>query len=404
MLLLMRNARFRLLWIATLFDEAGLMIYFTMHGWLALVVTDSPFWVGATAGVNGVALMMASLIGGVLVDRVDRRKLVIISHIVQATLAFIIAALVLSDNIELWHVLLTAFIRGLTAAIKIPAKRALVMDVVGRKDLLRATATMGAAMTSAGIFMPPIAGLIGEAFDIGWAYVIMGVVGLVAAISLLGLRGLETSKLPPASPIQDLKQGLRYVFTTPMIRTLIILGFMFDVFGWGHEVMLPVVVRDVLHAGPAGLGYLFSAGSAGALVSTLVISGMRDIRNKPRLMIVGYIGFGVFLVLFSASSWFVVSLVLIAVAYAFAVMSEIALETMILTSVRNDMRGRVLSIQTFSFGVTGAAGFQTGAIATLVGAPVAIAIGGGVLIVSGLRMVKGAFHRFQEQLEPTAGD
>ena len=119
----------------------------------------------------------------------------------------------------------------------------------------------------------------------------------------------------------------------------------------------------------------------------------------------GYIGFGVFLILFAMSPWLLVSMLLIAVAYSMVALYETTLSTLLQTSVPDEMRGRVLSFQTFTWGLTGASGFHTGTIATLLGAPVAIAVGGGILVLNGLRMVRGLPDRFREShAEVAAGD
>ena len=122
-------------------------------------------------------------------------------------------------------------------------------------------------------------------------------------------------------------------------------------------------------------------------------------------MTVGYVGFGFVLILFAQSPWLPLSMLLLAAAYASVAVYETTLSTLLQTAVPDEMRGRVLSLQSFTWGVTGASGFHTGAVAVLVGAPLAISIGGGALILNGLRMVRGLSRRFlEEQVQPAAGD
>jgi MFS family permease len=403
--LILRNGQFRILWVSGLINDVGLTIYITVNGWLALTLTDSAFWVGAVAGMGGLGLLSSSILAGVMVDRLDRRRLLMGGQVWQAIAAFIIAALVFSGRIELWHIMVTAYLNGVVVAIKFPSRMALVLDVAGRENLLRATAANFAAGTSVGIAIPPLAGLVTGALNIGWAYVMMGSAFALAALLLLLLLSVERFRAEQASPLQDFKEGIRYVFTTPLTRSLILMALSVEVFGWTHEIMMPVMARDVLDAGPTGLGYLLSAGNAGALASTLVMSSMGDVRNKGRLLVGAYIGFGLFLVLFAASSWLPLSLVLIALAYSMVSVYETALTTLIQTTVPDEMRGRVMSFLTLTWGINGSSGFLTGTIAALLGAPVAIAIGGGVLVVNGLRLLRGLPRRFQEpQPELAAGD
>ena len=370
------------------------MAYFTVHGWLALTVTNSIFWVGVTAAMNGVALMLFSLIGGVLADRLNRKTVVMVGQLTQMVLSLTVAILIFTDRIELWHVLSIAFLRGSAGALKLPSRMALVLDVVERKDLLQATAANFIGMTVMGIIIPIIAGVIVHSFDIAWAYVMMGMTSLLAPLTMLGLRGLESPKKQKGSPVRDFKDGVGYVFTNPMIRTLLLIGIIAAIFGWGSEAMYPVMARDVLHAGPIGVGLLFAAANAGGLLAALVMSSIGDIRNKGRMLLLGYLGFGFFLILFALSPWLLVSLLLIGLAGLSSAVAETSMDTLVQSSVPDEMRGRVLSVQAFSYGASGSAGIYTGSVAALVGAPLAIAIGGGVVVLHALRLVRGLSRRF----------
>ena len=374
------------------------MVYFTVHGWLVLMLTDSPFWVGAAAGIHGVGFILFSLMAGVLADRVDRKMVVSVSMAAQAGLAFAAAILVFTDRIELWHLLVIAFLRGSAGAVKLPSKMAFVLDVVDRKDLLTATAAnfVGGGIT--GIIIPALAGVVVQSSDIAWAYIIMGVAWSLGPMTLLGLRDVRIVKELHNSPLQDFKQGVRYVFTTSTVRTLILMGLSVGIFGWGVEAMLPVMVRDVLHAGPAGVGYMFSAASFGVLLSTLLISSRKEIKNKGLLLVAGYIGFGVFLILFALSPWLLLSLVLMGLVGLSGAAAETSMDTLLQTTVPDAMRGRVLSFRVFSIGASLFSGFYTGGVALFLGAPLAIAIGGGVLVLHGIRLMRGLSIRFQEHL------
>ena len=406
MLLVLRNPRFRLLWISIVINYVGLMTYFTVHGWLALTVSDSAFWVGATAGVSGLGLMGCSVFSGVLVDRMNRKKLIIAAQLAQATMAIILAALIFTDSVVLWHVMLVAFLDGTFLGIKIPARFALVMDVAGRENLLKGTAANFAAMTMMGIAIPPLAGYIVATHDIAWAYVMMGSAFAVSAVILSFLGGItRTVHERIASPVQDLKEGLRFAVTTPQVRALLLLTLTSEAFGWAHETMLPVMAGRVLEAGPQGLGLLLAAGSTGALISTLIMSSMNDMKNKGRVLMAGYICFGIFLLLFAQSPWLPLSMLLLGMAYACVAIYETTLSTLLQTAVPDRMRGRVLSLQSFTWGVTGTSGFHTGAIAAILGAPLTISIGGGVLVLNGIRLVRSIGRRFADaRLEPAPGD
>ena len=201
------------------------------------------------------------------------------------------------------------------------------------------------------------------------------------------------------TPWRDLKEGVRYVFTTPVVRTLILLAFVAEMFGWSSESMMPVMAREEFKVGATGLGYLMSAAGAGATVSTVILSYIGDFGDKGRLIGVGLGGFALFLVLYAFSPWFPLSLVLIALAYGLAMVYETTLSTLLQTVVPDEMRGRVLSFQAFTWGVTGLSGFHIGAIASVLGAPVAIAIGGGVVLANALRLARRPMRFLETQAE-----
>ncbi len=402
MLLILRNPRFRLLWTSSVVSELGIMFHITAHGWLTLTVTDSAFWVGAVSGAAGGSIIVFSAVSGVLADRLNRKYLILMTLICQGAVALALAALILTEQIHLWHILLSSLIDGAMVSIRVPSRMALIMDIAGRRNIQRATAANFAAMTGTGIVVPPLAGQLIETHGIAWAYVSMTFAFFMSSVMLTFLSGVKSAnRSVVASPIQDFVEGVKYVFTTPAVRLLILLMLTSEIFGWAHEAMIPVMAREVLHTGPSGVGYLISAGSAGALLSAVILSATGELSRKGVALVSGYIGFGAFLILFAASRSLILSLAAIALAYSCVALYETILMTLLQTGVPNDMRGRVLSFQTFTWGVSGLSGFHTGAIAALLGAPLAIGIGGGVLVLNGLRQIRTLVVRYRDE---QAGD
>ncbi len=387
MQLLLENSRFRWLWLGGAFNELGIIMYFMAQGWLTLTVTDSPFWVGATAGMSGLGMMLFSIVGGVLVDRVDRRRLIVTGQLLQAAMASGVAALALTGHIQLWQLLAVGFVDGLIVAVKAPANMAMTLDLVGRDRLLSAIGARFLSMTLMGIAAPLLLGGVVSVLAIGWAYAIVAGVRLVSAALITQIGPLPPrASSEPTAPWRDLKDGVRYVVSNPTVRTLLLMGLVAETFGWAHEAMLPVMARDVLEVGVSGYGYMLAVASAGGAVSSLIVSTRREVVSKGRLLVVGASGFGLFLILFASSPWFLLSMVLLAVAYGMVIAYEATLTTLLQTIVPDEMRGRVLSFQTLTWGMTGFSGFHTGAIAAAVGAPLAIGIGGAVVMLNALRL------------------
>ena len=380
MLQLLTDGRFRLLWTSSVLAIFGYVMFGMMHGWLTLAVTNSAFWVGASAGAVGIGLLSFSMVGGLIADRFPRSIAVAAAEAVVVMRSVILALLVFSDQVELWHLLTASLVTGLAEAIRIPSVLALNIDVVGRRRLLSATAVNFAAFGVAGIVAPLATGVLVARWDIGWAYVVMAAFHLLSALVMLRLKvprsgGSDEAAASKLSPWRSIREGAAYIFSSPWIRTLLAMQLIGEAFGWSHISMLPVMSRDVLGVGAQGLGYLMAASHLGFLIGNLGLSTMGDLKHKSRTAVIGYGGFGLLLALFAGSRSFPLSLALIGAAYAMESLYEANLHTMVQTAVPDRMRGRIISFQALTWGVTGFSGFYTGAVARRFGAPVAIAIG-----------------------------
>ncbi len=391
MLLLLTDGRFRLLWSGGVLAIFGHVMYSMVHGWLTLSVTGSPFWVGASSGMVGIGLLAFGILGGLVADRFRRSLAVAFSELVMGLRSVILAFLVLSGQVELWHLLAGSLVTGLSEAVRIPSMFALNIDVVGRQRLLSATAANFASFGVAGIVAPLAAGALVDRWDIGWAYMVMAAFHLLSAAVMLRLKapppaGRTEADAPPLSPWRSIREGIVHILSTPWIRTLLAMQLVGEAFGWSHITMLPVMARDVLGVEAQGLGYLMAASHAGFLMGNLSLSALGDLRHKSRMAVAGYGGYGLLLMLFAASRSFPLSLALLAAAYAVVSLYEANLHTMVQAAVPDRMRGRVISFQALTWGVTGFSGFYMGAAARRFGAPVAIAVGGAVVLANAVRL------------------
>ena len=389
--LIFRNPQFRLFWTAGMFGDVSMIAYYTVHGWLALEVTDSPFWVGATAGVGGIALTVFAPWGGVLIDRFSKIDVVRIASAIRGTMAVVLATLVLTDSVQLWHVLAFAVAQGAAASIRVPGMKTLTMDIAGSENLLTATAARMASMTVVGVMVPLSVGPAVDAVGIGWAYAVIAIADVTCIVLMSFVRsGQMAETAERRSPFDDLKSGIGYSLRHPLVRIILGAILVTELFGWSSEPMLPVVVRDVLGGGATALGLLFAAASAGAAVTALTISAIGNVPYKGWLMVGGILGFGCFLLLFSLSRSLPLSLALFCMAGAFTTLYETAADTIMQSGVDRRMRGRVLSFQTMLWGVSGMSGFHTGAIANVYGASLAIGVGAIVVVMAGLVLAKFA--------------
>ncbi len=371
-----------------LFNDAALAIEPLALGWLVLDITNSPLWVGISAGVAGVGMTLFSPVAGVLADRYNRKHLLILSLLVQSFAAIILGILLLMNFLQLYHALLFSFVSGLTGSVKFSCKMALTLDLAGRNNLLKGIAANFFSMTIMGVVAPLAGGLILVELGMGQAFFLVGALLLVSLMIVSLLKGIESPQYRGASHVDDFMEGVRYVFRSPSVRLLILAVMVSETFGWAVESMLPVIARDELGLGPEGFSYLMSAGALGAAVTTVTISVVPNIENKGKLVLLGIIGFGVGLIVFAFSKLLILSLFCLAFTFGCGVAFESGLSTLIQEVIPDRMRGRVLSFQTFCWGFSGMAGFHAGPIAALLGAPIAVAIGGGVVALNGFRIAR----------------
>ena len=371
-----------------LFNDAALAIEPLALGWLVLDITNSPLWVGISAGVAGVGMTLFSPVAGVLADRYNRKHLLILSLLVQSLAAIILGILLLMDFLQLYHALLFSFVSGLTGSVKFSCKMALTLDLAGRNNLLKGIAANFFSMTIMGVVAPLAGGLILVELGMGQAFFLVGALLLVSLMVVSLLKGIESPQYRGASHVDDFMEGVRYVFRSPSVRLLILAVMVSETFGWAVESMLPVIARDELGLGPEGFSYLMSAGALGAAVTTVTISVVPNIENKGKLVLLGIIGFGVGLIVFAFSKLLILSLFCLAFTFGCGVAFESGLSTLIQEVIPDRMRGRVLSFQTFCWGFSGMAGFHAGPIAALLGAPIAVAVGGGVVALNGFRIAR----------------
>ena len=387
MQLLVRNPQFRIYWIAGAFGDISLLTFFTVHGWLVLQITDSPLWVGVSSGIGGVAMTICAPWGGVVVDRFNKVDALRVAGLFRFVGAVAIAVLLFTDSVAMWHVLVMSFAAGITGAVRVPGMMALNLDIVGRKNLLGATAARMTSMLAMGVAVPLVVGQVVDARGIEWAYVTMAGGDLMAIVLISLLAVSPRPRRSGGSPLEDLRVGIRYSLRSPVVRMLLGVILINELFGWAHEPMLPVFTKDVLLAGASGLGLLLAAGSAGGTLSTFALASVGDLRRKGMMLALGVMGYGIFLVAFSVSRSLPVAMALLALAYSSAIVYETIVNTLLQTCVPDSMRGRVLSFQAMMWGLTGMTGFHTGAVASLIGAPFAIGAGGVLVILNAARLI-----------------
>ena len=389
---------FRWLWANTVFDSIYRTVDIIAQGWLVLTLTDSPFWVGAAASIRGISILLVSPFAGVIADRLDRRKLLILLQLSMSSIAFFIAYLVITWRIEVWHIMVLSFLYGGALALIMTVRWTLTMDLVGKRALLNANSANFMAFSSMQVISPVVGGLIITIFGIWAVYLLMGSALMMATLVTLPIPTIPVRKKLEGSPWRNLREGVYHVLFNPILRPLFFMAVVVGFFAYSHNYMLPVMARDVLKVGATGLGIMASVGGVGSLITIFLIANLGDVRNKGRLMVLGSAGYGFFLVLFGVSPWFSVSLFLIVAVKASSILYDSMMMTLLQISAPDEMRGRVMSFYALTFGMAPLGALQGGAIAVFLGAPMAIVMGGVLVCLNALRITR-LMPRFRQKEE-----
>jgi MFS family permease len=373
---------FRRLWTYNVLSSLGMSMEMLAQGWLVLEITDSPFWVGAVPALRGTGQLLFGPLGGVVADRFDRRRALQVSQTIRAVTLLAMGLLIAFDRIELWHCLAVALIEGMVHAVVLPSNGTLMFDIVGRQRLLNAVATQHAAFNIAKLVGSVLAGLLMSKVGIDVAYFVIAAAFGSSPIPLFFIKTRYPSHRSQQSMLANLKAGLEYAGSHKVIRRVLAFSVFIEGFGFGYQIMLPVIARDYLEVGATGLGFLSAAGSVGALVGTTFLASVGDIRAKGILLLIFGAALGISLVGFGLSQWYATSLLLSGLIQACLVTYDSTLNTSLQLMAVDEMRGRILGLVGFTYGFTPMGGFIYGVVASIsiFGAPYALAMGGGMIL------------------------
>jgi MFS family permease len=340
--------------------------------------------------VGLVPVVPVSLLAGVISDWLPRRNLIILTEIVLASQAIVLAVLTWLGLVQVWHVVILSFVLGAAAALEQPVRLAFVVDTVGREDLTNAIALNSSVYNIARIVGPAIAGVL-----VAWAgeagcFFINGVTYLAVVLALLAIRLPPHSK--PEGRLQlasGLADGLKYAWNTKILRSLLIIVAASSFFTLPYITLMPAFARDVLEAGPEGLGFLMTAVGLGAIGGALFVANIRAGRRGRWLMLGNVMG-PAFLVTFCLSQSFVFSLALVALVGTSNAIRQILANSLLQLSASEEYHGRVMSIFNLLFnGMARAGALGVGAVAEFTGAPLALGASAALSLVFGVAIVWG---------------
>ncbi len=361
------------------------------QAWLVLEISGGdPLWLGVVAAAQFVPVMLFGLFAGVLADALPKRQTLLAVQVVMMLLAIVLTVLTAAGVVEIWMVVVLALLLGCANAVDMPVRQSFAMELVGPKDIGNAVSLNSAMFNGARVAGPAIAGLTIGAFGVATAFAINAVsfLAVIIALSMMRDEDLIRPRLiarprSVGAVFENLAEGLRYVRGTPVVLMAVSVVGLVATFGMNFNVLIPPLAQDVFGTDASGYGFLMTASGIGALSAAvgLVVGG----RPRPIRIALGGIVLGVASVLLALTTSFPVALVLMAAVGAGGITMAATANATIQLSVPDGLRGRVMSVYTTVFSASvPVGGLAMGALASVFGISVSIAIGGALSLATGL--------------------
>jgi MFS family permease len=380
-----RYRDFRLLWFGACTSSIGTWMQKLAQAWLVLQLSNSPFLLGLDAFLGELPIVLFALVGGVVADRRDRRRLLLASQVVQMSCALLLSVLAGLGVVRVWHILCLSFVAGLGQAFGGPAYQALLPSLVKVEDLSNAIAMNSIQFNLARVIGPVLGGLALTGFGASLCFALNGASFLAVIVALLSLRVVFIPSNTGQSVLASMKQGLQFVQRHPVMPSLVGLAFATTMLGVPLIVFLPVFAKNVFGRGASAFTLLLAIYGAGAIAGALIVAALGSTHAKGRSALMFLAGLGLATCAFATSRLLPASCVFLFLAGA-CLVGVLSLVSSLVQEITEDaMRGRVMSVYGVAFrGGMPVGSLVIGSLAPHIGAPVALAVNGALLFALGV--------------------
>lgn len=368
---------FRQLWLGTLSGSVGQWMQQIALGWLALIVTNSPSFVGIVAFAAGIPFLVVGPPAGNFIDRFDRRRVLLACQFAGAVIALILAVDIFAATVQPWHLLVTAFLNGSVLSLMMPTQQSLVPALVERSDLTNAIALMSAGQNMTRVAGPSLAGAMIGWWGVGPAFVSQAV---MLAVAFFFIYRIDLPARPTRVVSAGMFDGLRIIFRIPELRVLFLMVAITMFFVFPYMSFINVFARDILMIGAGGLGFLMAASGAGAVVGALLVAARGRVEGIGPTLFTLSILYGIVVVGVAISTSTALTAFLLFVAGMMGAVIFSLNNSLVQHKIDDDVRGRVMSAYFLTFGLMPLGALPMGLIAGQFGTP--LAVGGGAVISS----------------------
>ena len=370
------------MWIGACASSIGTWMQIVAQGWLIYRLSHSSFLLGLDQFLAGLPIFLFTLIGGVVADRVERRKILLISQYIQMASAGILTILVATGLVQVWEILCLSFVSGFAQAFGGPAYQALIPTLVDREDMPNAIALNSIQFNLAVTVGPALAGITLARLGEKWCFGLNALSFLAPVISLTIITARFLPEKSTHSMYKSLKQGIHFVWKSASMVALIILAFSMTFLSMPMRTYMPVFVKDIFHRGPETYGNLLSLMGVGSICGSLGVASLGNISKKGRFALIGLVILGFGIAGFSLSKVLPLSytMLLLVGASMIAVFATVTSLVQLITT--NEMRGRVMSVYNFAFrGGMPMGNLATGWLVPRFTAPLVLSVNGFLLVL-----------------------
>jgi MFS family permease len=384
----LKNRNYRWYWVGVLASFGAMQMQFLARGWLVYEMTSSPFALGIVSAGFGLPLVTLSLFGGVVADRLPKRRVIMLSQTIMGITTLAIGVLIWTDTIQLWHLVAGSLANGTTFVFNGPARQAFVTELVDEGEIMNAFALSSAGLNLMRILGPAAAGFLIAFIGVDGVYFITVALYFVAAFTLVMITASGRPGQPRSTSARaDLMEGLVYIRHHAIIRPMLIMAFVVAIFALPAQFLMPAFAKDMLNVDELGLAWPMPMMGVGAIAGSLFIASLGNFQRKGLLLLGTSFVLGFFLTLFSLSRFFYLSLALL-VGVGMGNSGFMAMNnTVLLTYADAEKRGRVSSVYLITIGFMPLGVLPIGALAEVWG--VSLAVGAGAVVVAVFTLVFG---------------
>jgi predicted MFS family arabinose efflux permease len=376
---------FRLMWFGACTSSIGTWMQIVAQGWLIYRLSHSAFLLALDQFLGGIPIFLFSLIGGVVADRTERRKILLLSQYVQMASAAVLTVLVAAGWVQVWHILCLSFVSGLAQAFGGPAYQALIPTLVDREDMPNAIALNSIQFNMAVTIGPALAGQALAKLGEKWCFGLNAVSFLAPIISLSMIAARYLPATTTESMFSSLKQGIKFVRKQNSMEALTLLAFCMTALSMPMRTYIPVFVKDIFRRGPETYGNLLSLMGVGSIGGSLAVAGIGNMRKKGRFALTMLICLGAAISGFSLSKSLPVSYAMLVLVGASMMAVFATVTSLVQLITTNEMRGRVMSVYNCAFrGGMPMGNLVSGWLVPMFTAPIVLGVNGLLLVLVAL--------------------